>query len=154
MLYEWTVVCFVIPALWQAFFKIFWILLFEYRPPDCPSNKYFLGLWASNLDCLIVMRPRVLSMSWSFKWIASLIRNPAEYTFVAFYLKTPIHFFNLKLFVAIRRSLNVVAQREKNNFLFNYDAFIFVCVDECVVIWKWFPKSVDKNELNLFWIKS
>ena len=26
---------------------------------------------------------------------------------------TPIHFFNLKLFVAIRKSLNVVAQREK-----------------------------------------
>jgi hypothetical protein len=62
------------------------------------------------------------------------LKNLIKYTFVAFYLKTPIHFLNLKLFVAIRRSLNIVAQREKNNFLFNYDAFIFVCVDECVVI--------------------
>ncbi len=62
------------------------------------------------------------------------LKNLIKYIFVAFYLKTPIHFFSLKLFVAIRRSLNVVAQRGKNNFLFNYDAFIFVCVDECVVI--------------------
>jgi hypothetical protein len=44
------------------------------------------------------------------------LKNLIKYTFVAFYLKTPIHFFNLKLFVAIRRSLNIVAQREKTIF--------------------------------------
>ena len=45
------------------------------------------------------------------------LKNLIKYIFVAFYLKTPIHFFSLKLFVAIRRSLNVVAQRGKIIFV-------------------------------------
>ena len=44
------------------------------------------------------------------------LKNLIKYIFVAFYLKTPIHFLNLKLFVAIGRSLNIVAQREKTIF--------------------------------------
>lgn len=72
--------CVLLYLLYGKHFSIY----FEYfylniDPLIALQINIFIGLWASNLDCLIVMRPRVLSMSWSFKWIASLIRNPAEY---------------------------------------------------------------------------